>query len=276
LRHALLIVSLALNSACTASGQSETQAHGGEAGADTGGANGGGKGPGGTGAGGADDVTLPECEPALLEHPPLGACLALDGEPVDEKTGELGGEVVLVGAEVAIPEFCLDGREQYFDPDALWLELALADERRLTLGISLPTLLDRELRAREGDELSVEWSGEVSRQANVGEGVNQAWLRVRKSDGELFAFLGEGAELDEISLPDGLEAESGSAVCITQAACGTLEHHELVVSYGPFTKRYTYGHAGSIGTRWLVHGGYAQPTAGSECAGFVRLGLKLR
>lgn len=198
-------------------GTGGTETGGGGTGGDTGGTTTGGTTTGGTGGtstggtGGTGGSELPACEG---RPPKVLACLQSSmfaGDPSIPINLDTTGIVTAVRAPNA-GEVCGDNfwyRVGYAETPDVMIDLDLAGEKQLTIGLKMPGL--PEAKVAVGDTLAVKYSADV-----VGFGGRLALLEVRHEDA-LVAAVGE-------NMPAGPAPTEGAAACYSEdSLCGWEE-----------------------------------------------------
>ncbi len=242
LRRATLVPLVTLvfaASACdTAKSDDGAAAVGGAAGA---------AGAGGSGAGGLSCDTLP---PALKVH----ACIP--GDAPAGVTSELEGPVLQtgqwMGSEGCAPSDGVDG-------EAFWFELQDASAKVWRFHVSLPGVANP---LAVGKSVHVRYR----RTDATATSLPLRELTLRSKDGTLMAYVGSGNELDELELPDNVQAVRGGAVCTSEGTCQQTSAYriEMTTSDGAHGELEPSS-VEVIGAYRFVHGTYWRRVGEPSC-----------
>ncbi|MCC6898952.1 MAG: hypothetical protein IT377_08250 [Polyangiaceae bacterium] len=91
-------------------------------------------------------------------------------------------------------------------------------------------------------------------------------LTARDAKGSLLFFVGDGRDVGDLAMPDGLTLSLGDAVCSGESSCGSWSHYPFIVHGASATVAVPYLGSATLDGYRLVHaGGEVQTSSGIKC-----------
>jgi hypothetical protein len=209
-------------------------------------------------------------EPCPDDLPPrVAACIAPAGgwtespTSVEEVAVSFAGDVMEAGVGTPPEAHCFQemhpgAQNPPSELDVVWAKVRNGTEEWF-VGLSTPGIGDGVLPG-VGQELSVDY-----RYRFGGFGPDVGHLTLWDGAGEAIAWVGEAADVDGLSTPDGVTVSRGSELCTDTDTCGAWVRYTLSVGVGDQSQRpVDYGQDLEIEGFQVVHAGYDVETSFSQ------------